>query len=122
MVCLIHKMDLITNQEGRNKIFREYQDEIHQMGPSIQCYPTSIWDETLFRAWSAIICSLIPNSVKMKNQLKLLCRVCGADEMVLFERATFLVVSKVTLKEQKDIHRMEKISNIVKQFKLKCNP
>lgn len=42
----------------------------------------------------------------------------GADEVVLFERATFLVISHATETEHEDIHRFEKISNIIKQFKL----
>lgn len=42
----------------------------------------------------------------------------GADEVVLFERATFLVISHVTDKHHADVHRFEKISNMVKQFKL----
>lgn len=37
---------------------------------------------------------------------------------MLFERATFLVISHVTEKEHTDVHRFEKISNIIKQFKL----
>lgn len=44
--------------------------------------------------------------------------VSGADEVVLFERATFLVIAHHTDVVHKDINRFEKISNIVKQFKL----
>lgn len=76
--------------------------------------------------------------------------MCDADEVVLFERATFLVISHAQATdpvedstnggEQRNIdsvpdgslkphikrtphfdaHRFEKISNIVKQFKLSC--
>ena len=42
----------------------------------------------------------------------------GADEVVLFERATFLVIAHATEVQHEDQHRFEKISNIVKQFKL----
>lgn len=38
--------------------------------------------------------------------------------MVLFERATFLVIAHATERQHDDVHRFEKISNIVKQFKL----
>lgn len=38
--------------------------------------------------------------------------------MVLFERETFLVIAHATQVQHPDIHRFEKISNIVKQFKL----
>ena len=36
------------------------------------------------------------------------------------ERATFLVIASCTLKAHADLHRFEKIANIVKQFKLSC--
>ena len=39
---------------------------------------------------------------------------------MLFERATFLVISHSTNKTHRDVHRFEKISNIIKQFKLSC--
>lgn len=47
-----------------------------------------------------------------------------AQEVVLFERTTFLVISHATAVSQPpgsmDPQRFEKISNIVKQFKLSC--
>mmetsp|Transcript_42447 Transcript_42447/g.92284 ORF Transcript_42447/g.92284 Transcript_42447/m.92284 type:complete len:108 (+) Transcript_42447:160-483(+) len=39
----------------------------------------------------------------------------------MFERATFLVISHATKKHHRDVHRFEKISNIIKQFKLSCS-
>ena len=39
--------------------------------------------------------------------------------MVLFEKATFLVISHATHTAHTDVHRFEKISNIIKQFKLR---
>ena len=38
----------------------------------------------------------------------------------LTERATFLVISSCTRKAHADLHRFEKVANIVKQFKLSC--
>jgi Ras-related GTP-binding protein A/B len=60
------------------------------------CFATSIWDETLYRAWSAIVYSLIPNVGILKSQLDDFRTICGADEIVLFERATFLVISHIS--------------------------
>ena len=57
----------------------------------MQCFATSIWDETLYKAWSQIIYSLIPNVELLEKQLKDFSFICNADEVVLFERATFLV-------------------------------
>jgi Ras-related GTP-binding protein A/B len=85
------------------------------------CFGTSIWDETLYRAWSSIVYSLIPNMQDLEKHLNSFCSICNADEVVLFERATFLVISHATHTEHRDIHRFEKISNIIKQFKLSCS-
>ena len=38
----------------------------------------------------------------------------------MFEKATFLVIAHAERNEHQDVHRFEKISNIVKQFKLSC--
>lgn len=64
--------------------------------------------------------SLIPNIDVLERQLAHFCEVCEADEVVLFEKATFVVISSSTRKLMSDAHRFEKISNIVKQFKLSC--
>jgi Ras-related GTP-binding protein A/B len=85
------------------------------------CFGTSIWDETLYRAWSSIVYSLIPNMQDLEKHLNSFCSICSADEVVLFERATFLVISHATHANHRDIHRFEKISNIIKQFKLSCS-
>ncbi|OWR47035.1 putative Ras-related GTP binding A [Danaus plexippus plexippus] len=42
-------------------------------------------------------------------------------KVLLFERATFLVVSHCQRRPHRDAHRFEKVSNIVKQFKLSCS-
>lgn len=120
--CLIHKMDLVQ-EEQRELIFKEREIELKQrsLPLEITCFKTSIWDETLYMAWSSIIYSLIPNVQMLESSLQNFCNICEADEIVLFERATFLVISHSTKKPHYDIHRFEKISNIIKQFKLSCS-
>jgi len=59
--------------------------------------------------------------VLLKIDFKSFCGICEADEVVLFERATFLVISHASTRQHKDVHRFEKISNIIKQFKLICS-
>ena len=86
---------------------------------SVTFFKTSIWDETLYKAWSSIVYQLIPNVKSLEHQLESLCEICGADEVVLFEKATFLVISHATHTAHSDVHRFEKISNIIKQFKLR---
>lgn len=73
------------------------------------------------QAWSSIVYSLIPNVKLLESHLNTFCNICEADEVVLFERATFLVISHATSREHRDVHRFEKISNIIKQFKLSCS-
>jgi len=121
--CLIHKMDLIHKEEDRQKIFEERSTELKKLasGMSIQCFGTSIWDETLYKAWSSIVYALVPNVEKLESHLNKFCKLSQADEVVLFEKATFLVISHATHKQHADVHRYEKISNIIKQFKLSCS-
>merc|ERR1712196_496699 len=54
------------------------------------------------------------------GQLDAIAEICEADEVVLFELATFLVITSATRKSMHDLHRFEKVSNIIKQFKLSC--
>eukprot|EP00732_Lithocolla_globosa_P006280 Lithocolla_globosa_v1_NODE_7180_length_982_cov_73.552319.p1 type:complete len:303 gc:universal NODE_7180_length_982_cov_73.552319:71-979(+) len=120
--CLVHKMDLVQDDQ-RDQIFSDREQELMRRSLPLQitCFRTSIWDETLYKAWSSIVYSLIPNVKLLESQLKNFCDICEADEVVLFERATFLVISHSTTKNHRDVHRFEKISNIIKQFKLSCS-
>lgn len=120
--ALIHKMDLIP-ESSRDEVFleRSRMIEARSMGVPLRCFKTSIWDETLYKAWSDIVYSLIPNIKRLESHLDEFCGICDADEVVLFERATFLVISHATRKTHADVHRFEKVSNIIKQFKLSCS-
>jgi len=120
--CLIHKMDLVP-EEKREAVFSERNTAITAVSKSlpVECFPTSIWNESLYKAWSSVVCSLIPNLGTLESRLRRFCDVSEADEVVLFERATFLVIAHAALRPHADVHRFEKISNIIKQFKLCCN-
>jgi len=121
--CLIHKMDLIHKEDEKHKIFEERSAELKKIADplKITVFGTSIWDETLYKAWSSIVYALVPNVDKLETQLNKFCHLCQSDEVVLFEKATFLVISHATHKQHQDFHRFEKISNIIKQFKLSCS-
>jgi|UPI000581AE13 Ras-related GTP-binding protein A/B len=167
---LVHKMDLVAPQD-RAHVLRERESLVAESCQScgvqnFAVFGTSIWDETLYKAWSEIVTNLIPNIRLLETHLRNFCRLCDADEVVLFERATFLVIAHAQAADvgalegkagaveddatvptavttttptadgmvhvddehsvhQKrtghfDAHRFEKISNIVKQFKLSC--
>jgi len=119
---LVHKMDLVAEEE-RGLIFEDRERLVMEQsrGLQLQCFATSIWDETLYKAWSQIVTNLIPNIELLTSHLDEFCRISDADEVVLFERATFLVISHASHTQTNfDTHRFEKISNIIKQFKLSC--
>ena len=143
--CLIHKMDLIVPEDRRSWVFQERQADLvkrsAELGFVPTCFQSSIWDETLYRAWSSIVYSLIPNVASLEKHVQDFRDICEADEIVLFEKATFLVISSVSSSYGTsygtssgntsngntsngtglDPHRFEKISNIIKQFKLSCS-
>ncbi|XP_054977866.1 ras-related GTP-binding protein B isoform X2 [Sorex araneus] len=120
--CLVHKMDLVQ-EDQRDLIFREREEDLRRLSRPLECscFRTSIWDETLYKAWSNIVYQLIPNVQQLEMKLRNFAEIIEADEVLLFERATFLVISHYHCKEQRDAHRFEKISNIIKQFKLSCS-
>ncbi|XP_075018646.1 ras-related GTP-binding protein A isoform X3 [Calonectris borealis] len=147
--CLVHKMDLVQ-EDQRDLIFKEREEDLKRLSRPLECvcFRTSIWDETLYKAWSSIVYQLIPNVQQLEMNLRNFAQIIEADEVLLFERATFLritsvwiamafevtgrmvtvlpirclckVISHYQCKEQRDVHRFEKISNIIKQFKLSC--
>lgn len=94
---LVHKMDLVIKNEQEiilNDRKRLIKDCCSSCGVhNFQSFGTSIWDETLYKAWCCIVTNLIPNLGVLENHLDHFCTLCDADEVVLFERATFLVIS-----------------------------
>uniref|UniRef100_A0A8R1DK89 Ras-related GTP-binding protein A n=1 Tax=Caenorhabditis japonica TaxID=281687 RepID=A0A8R1DK89_CAEJA len=129
--CLIHKMDLIE-EDKRDETFKKREADVlryselaatplgERSNAVCQCFKSSIWDETLYKAWSAIVYHLVPNVNTMEDKLAKFGNVLEATEVILFERATFLVIAHAVLSPHKDPHRFEKVSNIIKQFKLSC--
>lgn len=128
---LIHKMDLIMLQ-AREAVFTERVRLVRQKtGEFIQGsgYPgdldlipfaTSIWDQSLYKAWASIIHDLVPNLSVIESQLESLGILIEAEELLLFERTSFLVVSSWTSDEGHNNpteDRLERISNILKHFK-----
>jgi Ras-related GTP-binding protein A/B len=120
--CLIHKMDLVE-ADRRDEVFAEHCAVVESMTQPLQLamFRTSIWDETLYKAWSSIVYALVPNVQRLEKSLTKFCDICQADEAVLFEKSTFLVISQAQMVDHPDVHRFEKISNIIKQFKLSCS-
>lgn len=93
-----------------------------QEPPEIEITPfaTSIWDQSLYKAWASIIHDLVPNLAYIEQHLALLGKGIEAEELMLFERTSFLVVSQWVSEDGKrnPFHdRQERMSNIIKQWK-----
>ncbi|EPE08498.1 gtp-binding protein gtr1 [Ophiostoma piceae UAMH 11346] len=83
-------------------------------------FATSIWDQSLYKAWASIIHDLVPNLALIETNLGHLGRLVEAEEMLLFERTSFLVVSHWNSVEgaaNPCEDRFERMSNILKSFK-----
>ena len=103
---LVHKMDLVARHD-RAAILQERQALIQESCVAcgvqhFECFGTSIWDETLYKAWSEIVTNLIPNLSLLETHLHNFCRICDAEEVVLFERATFLVIAHAQQQQQEE--------------------
>ena len=124
---LLHKMDLVQIDK-REELFTIMMEKLQKISNPYQFkligFPTSIWDESLYKAWSQIVCSLIPNMNLFNNNLLKLNLILESEEIILFEKTTFLVISSTasiqkqeTTSEELDPKRFEKISNIIKTYK-----
>ena len=137
---LLHKMDLVQIDK-RQELFEIMMEKIQKISNPYHFkligFPTSIWDESLYKAWSQIVCSLIPNINLFNNNLIEFNSILDAEEIILFEKTTFLVISSTASIQQQqqqqqqksidneqdsqveelDPKRFEKISNIIKTYK-----
>lgn len=141
---LLHKMDLVQIDK-REELFTIMMEKLQKISNPYQFklvgFPTSIWDESLYKAWSSIVCSIIPNMNLFNNNLVKFNKILDAEEIILFEKTTFLVISStsgltnqehnthnqtIQLLESQlsqgqvsdlDPKRFEKISNIIKTYK-----
>ena len=118
---LIHKMDLVVPNQ-REDLYNERIELIKEKSGSFSVTPfaTSIWDQSLYKAWAEIIHDLIPNLGEIERHLQSLGTLIEAEEVLLFERSSFLVVSSWTSSigsQNPTTDRFERLSNIIKNFK-----
>jgi len=119
---LLHKMDLVPKDQ-RDIVYQSKLEKLRENSVpfNITGFQTSIWEDTLYKAWSSIVHTLIPNSDLIDQHLTQFMNISEAQEVVLFERATFLDISHVTrIKEEdnRDEQRYERISSTIKMFQL----
>jgi len=126
---LVHKMDLVAGDRTAllERRTRELQAESGTV--SITVFGTSIHDETLYKAWSRIVHSIIPNAAVLSRHLTTFAQACSATEAILFERTTFLVIatssppdegSPEQVKNDLSPTRYERTSELIKALKHSC--
>lgn len=93
---LVHKMDLVRGD--RTAVLERKTHELQQESADVEVtvFGTSIYDESLYKAWSRIVHTLIPNAAVLSKHLTVLAQACSATEVILFERTTFLVIATST--------------------------
>ncbi|KAI9149490.1 Ras-related GTP-binding protein A [Paramyrothecium foliicola] len=128
---LIHKMDLVV-PSAREAVYDERVRVVRQKtleyahsaavtaAGELTPFATSIWDQSLYKAWASIIHDLVPNLSVIERNLANLGVAIEAEELLLFERTSFLAVSSWTSPEghrNPTEDRLERMSNIMKHFK-----
>lgn len=120
---MLHKMDLVQ-LHLREKLFSERSSYIRNASEafksSVRFYATSIWDQSLYKAWTAVIYTLVPNATAIEQLLAKLATVIDARELILYERTTCLTITTVTRgpEEANPLHdRFERLSAILKTHK-----
>ncbi|KAL6935525.1 probable GTP-binding protein GTR1 [Hanseniaspora guilliermondii] len=127
---LIHKMDLVQINK-RDNLFNIMMSKLKETCSmygfdDVKGFPTSIWDESLYKAWSSIVGSMIPTIDVYRKKVKKITELMNLKEFILFEKTTFLVVCSSAEKnndneyvtvDNMDPKRFEKISNVLKTYK-----
>ncbi|SMQ53588.1 unnamed protein product [Zymoseptoria tritici ST99CH_1A5] len=123
---LIHKMDLIRPDQKHNiyghkmRDIRATCDDEGFHSAQVDFCPSSIWDQSLYKAWTQVIYFLVPNANTIESMLQRLADLLDAREMILYERTTCLVVTHITRgNEERNPYtdRFERISSILKTHK-----
>jgi len=135
--ALVNKMDLI-DEADKQRVFEQKKKMLEEHARfhhlTVQVSKTSIWDKTLYSAWSKIVTQLVPNKQKFEEELERLAEESEADEVMLFEKATFLNIcykrnnkKRNGPKDRGDAEdeqiiaaRMEDTSVWMKNFKITC--
>ena len=142
LFVLMHKMDLVQTHlrqrvfEERISVVRAHSGRFAEAPSSMRedgsvhatsgaatldFYATSIWDQSLYKAWTSVIYTLIPNALALERLLSRLCTAFSARELILYERTTCLSITHVTRGQEATSNpfpdRMERLSAILKNHK-----
>ncbi|KAJ2723332.1 GTP-binding protein gtr1 [Coemansia sp. Benny D115] len=121
--CLVHKMDKLPDKGLKAQTLEMYKRALDKRSDIFQpdVFGTSIWDNTLYYAWSQIVYRLVPNMKIIQDHLNSFKRLTESAEVVLFERATFLVVCSADGEDSsQDIGRHMSVSSNIKFYRNVC--
>ena len=115
-------MDLLEEDNKNNNfmLIKKYFEKNEINNLKLIFLQTSIWDISIYKAWSNIFSEFIPKLDKVKELLKKFVSACWADEVVLLEKNTLIKICSYNDKELNDNERFEKMSEILKRFKYSC--
>ena len=130
---LIHKLDLV-GADRKDAVLADRSSQVRQVsiehgfggslkgaGKEVEFWGTSIWDQSLYKAWAQVIYHLVPNAGVLENLLQQLADVIHAHELILYERTTCLMVTHVSRPYEASgnpfADRFEKLSSILKSHK-----
>ena len=99
-------MDLVSDPR-KQSVFEKRRKEILDRSANFQttCFATSIWEVSLYKAWTEIVSTLIMDMKKLKSTLGSFADACNAEEVILFEKSTFLLTCHYSNKVINDEQR-----------------
>jgi Ras-related GTP-binding protein A/B len=101
-------MDLIAEHRKLavlDKRVKEINERAGSFTKDIKCFPTSIWEVSLYKAWTSIVSTLIMDMDTLKGALTNFAEACNAEEVILFEKSTFLLTCHYSKKTISDDQR-----------------
>ncbi|KAK5137810.1 hypothetical protein LTR08_007382 [Meristemomyces frigidus] len=123
---LVHKMDLVP-PEQKATVFQQRAVDVRSTcvdegfaEQQVEFWATSIWDQSLYKAWTQVVYFLVPNATAIEGMLRRLADLLDARELILYERTTCLVVTHITRESEGQnpyTDRFERISSILKTHK-----
>ncbi|KAI0289210.1 Gtr1/RagA G protein conserved region-domain-containing protein [Russula brevipes] len=126
---LIYVFEVSTHDATKDAAYyRDCLDALQKYSPeaaygerdsAVTVFGTSIHDETLYKAWSRIVHTIIPNAAVLSRHLTTFAQACSATEAILFERTTFLPDSSGQMSDLSPT-RYERTSELIKALKHSC--
>lgn len=120
---LFHKIDKIA-QADRTRTFNRAVSLVKDLTPPqalVECFATTIYEQSLYLAWTKIIEFVVPDIAFFNTQLDTIMGLMNCDEILLMEKYTFLIMGSASRKKDPDVARKyEQLSTIIKPFKITC--